>query len=108
MQPFRRLADGTVQFLSLPRRSAGHAYDINIQRQVVGLVETYNSSGGYTGMYGVLWQADGTRKDLNTFIGGSGWHGIPSARAISDGGIIAAVGTRNAGEELRPLLMIPN
>ena len=106
--PFRRLADGTFEELSVPRRATGEARDINDQRQVVGQVMQWNPSGGFSGSFGAMWQADGKLVDLDKLLGRSDWRHIHRGNAITSGGIIAAAGLLNADGESRALLMIPN
>ena len=104
---FRSLADGTYQNLSVPRGATSTANDINNQRLVVGRVWEWTNKGGLSKTYGAMWQADGTRVDLNTFLGNSAWRYIHEGMAIDASGIIAAKGALNADGESCALLMIP-
>ena len=101
---FRCLANGVFQQLSTPRRAYSWARDINASRQIVGQVFEPGK-----GTFGTLWQADGSRVYLYSFLHhSSAWERIWWGYSITDSGAIAATGAlRGAeGNETRALLMI--
>jgi hypothetical protein len=104
-QGFRRLADGTLEPLATPRNAFSEAAGINGSRQVVGQVRDPRK-----GTYGVLWQADGSRVDLNKYLGrNSPWHRIWWGTTIDSEGTIGGTGSLDSGgNESRALLMIKN
>ena len=104
--PYRLLADGTFEELSVPRRATARICDINDQRQVVGQVSLWNRSGGFVGNFGALWRADGKLIDLDTLVGRD-WFDIYRGKAITSNGIIAAEGAQTADSGVRAMLIIP-
>ncbi len=107
---FRYRADGAIQFLSTPNRAFSRGRDINASRQVVGRVDVYLGSYGVD-LYGTLWQADGSRVYLNSFLKRtSEWKQIDECTSITDSGAIGGRGRLNASfpdNNLQALLMIP-
>ena len=78
---------------------------INDNRQVVGQIWDPRK-----GTYGVLWQADGSRVDLNKYLGrNSPWHRIWWGTTIDSNGTIGGTGSLDSGgNDSRALLMIKN
>ena len=94
---FRSLAGGVFQELSTPRGASSKALDINDSRQVVGQVFDPGK-----GTFAALWQADGSRVDLNSFLGRtSAWERIWWGTSITANGAIGAIGAKKgtAGNE---------
>ncbi len=101
---FRYLAGGVFQELSTPRGASSESRDINDSRQVVGQVFEPGK-----GTFAALWQADGSRVYLYSFLGRtSDWERIWWGTSITANGTIGAVGAKKgtAGNESRALLMI--
>ena len=101
---FRSLAGGVFQELSTPRGASSKALDINDSRRIVGQV-----IDPAKGTFAALWQADGSRIDLNSFLGRtSDWERIWWGTSITANGAIGAIGAKKgtAGNESRALLMI--
>lgn len=104
-QGFRSNADGTFELLSTPRNAVSYAAGINDNRQVVGQVWDPRK-----GTYGVIWEADGSRVDLNKYLGrNSPWHRIWYGTTIDSEGTIGGTGALDSsGNDTRALLMIRN
>ncbi len=107
---FRYLADGEIQYLSTPNRSYSRGRGINASRQVVGRVDVYKGNIGVD-LYGTLWQANGSRVYLNSFLNRtSEWKQIEECTSITDSGAIGGRGRLKASfpdNNLQSLLMIP-
>ncbi len=108
---FRYLApDGEIQYLSTHSQAFSRGQDINTIRQVVGRVDLYSGNYGVS-LYGTLWQADGSRVYLNSFLKRtSEWKQIDECTSITDSGAIGGRGRLKASfpdNNLQALLMIP-